>query len=211
VRAVVLRDDDGSVTVTGDANGGAITISAQPSYRGAAPIVSSKVTGGVLTVSASCPAQDLRSPFRCDVAVRVSMPEQLRVQAGTNVGSVTVTGMTGSVLAQDNLGPIQLWHLSGRVSAIDDLGAVGGHDLDSRLVTASCHVGRIDLGFAAVPDRVDVTDQDGSLGISVPASAAYRVSASAQLGTVAVTVPQSASSGHVIIATSQLGSVSVTG
>lgn len=45
----------------------------------------------------------------------------------------------------------------------------------------------------------------------LPSTATYHVIASAQLGSSSVTVPQSPGSPHVVRASSQLGSVTVTG
>lgn len=53
--------------------------------------------------------------------------------------------------------------------------------------------------------------QLGSVTLRLPGGASYDITASTQLRTTSVTVPQSAHSGHMITATSQLGSVTVTG
>jgi hypothetical protein len=189
---VVLRTNTGSITVTGEPSGSPVAITARPSYRGAAPVVSSNDTGGVLTVSALCPNSTGRRSS-CTVALQVSLPRSVPVRASTDVGSVGVTNVAGSVAVTDQVGDIN------------------AHGLASNSVTLSAQVGSIDVAFSAPPGRVDATDQAGSVAITVPASVSYRVDASDQLGLMKVTVPQAANSAHVIIASTQVGGVSVTG
>lgn len=55
------------------------------------------------------------------------------------------------------------------------------------------------------------TCQMGSVTLHLPGNSAYAVTASAQMGSTSVRVPQSAGSPHVVKASSQMGSVTVTG
>jgi hypothetical protein len=190
LHGVVVRANVGAITVTGDGAGSPVAITARPVYRGAAPVVSSTVRGGVLTVSASCPRST--GTHHCMVTAVVTLPRSLPVRASMDIGSVNVNDMTARVTASDNLGDIR------------------GHGLDSKRVTLAARVGLIDVSFSAPPDLVDATDQTGSIAITVPTSVSYRVNASARLGVVKVTVPQSASSAHVVTASAQIGGVSVT-
>jgi hypothetical protein len=209
LRAVVVRTNSGSVNVVGDSRSGPVAIEARPSYQRVAPVLSRKVTGGVLTVSALCPSRSVRQ--LCAVTLQLSLPPGIPVTASTNLGSVGINNMTGAVKATDNLGPIALFGLAGPVTATDNLGAIRGYDLRSRHVTMSDQLGAIGVSFASVPDLVQATDQNGSVTIAVPTSTTYRVAAHAQLGLVTISVPQSSSSLHVIMASSQLGSVTVEG
>jgi hypothetical protein len=208
LRHVVLRTNVGSITVVGGGTGSAVAITARPAYRGAAPAVNTKVSGGVLTVSAYCPERS--GSLQCAVTVSVSLPRSLPVRASSNVSAVNVTGMSGSVTVIDNVGQIRLSRLSGPVTAVDSVGAITGYGLLSRHVDLFAHVGRIDVSFSVVPDRVDASNQEGSVAITVPASGSYRVFAKSRLGSVTVTVPRSATSTHVIQASSRLGLVSLT-
>lgn len=207
LRGVVVRTASGSVTVAGD-GGGPVSVTAQPHYRGAAPTITRVVRHGVLTVSALCPNEKNQV---CSVPVGISLPSGLPVRVSTDVGSVSVSHMTGSVKVTDALGSIDLSGLSGSVTAADDDGNIVGHSLDSTRVNLSAQLGAIRVAFLVAPDLVDATDQDGPVAITVPVSGSYRVTANTQLGSVTVTVPRSARSAHVINASSQLGSVRVTG
>jgi hypothetical protein len=209
LRAVVVRTNSGAISVAGDGGSGPVAINAWPSYRGAAPVLSRTVTDGVLTVSASCPRSSGNQ--LCTVTVQVSLPPGLPVTAISNLGSISINNMTGPVSATDNLGAIALFGLAGQVTATDNIGAIRGYGLHSRRVTLFDQLGATSVSFAAVPDLVEATDQNGSVTITVPASTTYRVAAHTQLGTVTISVPQSSGSVHVIRASSQLGSVSVNG
>lgn len=209
LRGVVLRANKGSIAITGVSSSSPVAITARPTYQGAAPVLSSNLAGGILTVSATCPERSGSQP--CTVALTVSLPSRINVTASTDIGSISVGNMTGGAGVSDNLGAIQLRHLSGQVTAIDNLGAISGRDLDSRNVVLSSQLGQIAVSFAVVPDLVEATDQNGSVTITVPASATYRVAAHTQLGAVTISVSQSSRSVHVISASSQLGSVTVEG
>lgn len=210
LRGVVLRTNSGSITVGGDAPGSAVAITARPFYQGAAPIVSSHVSGGVLTVSALCPNRS-GNRSSCKVTVQVGLPRSVPVRASTDLGSVSVTNLASSVSVADHLGAIGLSGLAGPVVATDDLGDIHGHGLRSQAVKLSTQDGSIDVAFSAPPDSVDASDETGSVAITVPVSVSYRVDASQQLGAMTVTVPEAASSAHVITASTGVGSVSVTG
>ncbi len=210
LRGVVLRTNSGSITVAGGTAGRAVAITARPSYQGAAPVVSSTVAGGVLTVSAMCPGSS-GSQSSCTVTVQVSLPRSVPVRASTDLGNVDVANLAGSVAVTDQLGAIGLSGLAGPVTAVDYLGDIHGHGLRSQTVKLSAQVGSIDVAFSAPPDSVYASDQTGSVAITVPLSVSYRVAANAQVGASTVTVPQAANSAHVIIASTQVGSVTVAG
>jgi hypothetical protein len=236
IDSVVVTTTAGSVDVTGDLVGaetvgasgadsrgthgsrpgssasdralGVVRISAWPRYHGTAPVIASKVSGTVLTISARC----LRaSGSSCQVSVSVTLPPGMAVRASTDLGAVSVIGTTGRVAVTDDLGNIGLWDVAGPVTAVADLGAIDGRRLTSPRATLTDDLGAIDAEFAAAPAAVQATDEDGSVTITVPATSSYLVRASAQLGGVTVTVPRSESSAHLIQASSQLGSVTITG
>jgi hypothetical protein len=220
IDSVVVRTTAGQVTVAADivpaelAGGrdgralGAVAIGAKPLYHGTAPVVTSVVRGTVLTVSARClPA----SGSRCQVSLTVTLPHGMTVQASSQLGDVTVTGITGPVSVTDSLGEIQLDNLAGPVTATAVGGDIDGFGLTSSHASLTADLGDINLAFTAPPTSILATDQEGDITLTVPATADYRVTAQSQLGSTSVTVPRSAGSPHVILATSQLGDVTVTG
>ncbi len=218
LRSVVVQTNSGSVTVdaalaTGDtvhsrpgSGSDSVAVTAQPSYRGAAPVISSTVSRGVLTISASCPSDD----SHCNVSFQVRLPRALPLRASTQLGAVQVSGMTGSVQVYDALGSVRLANLTGPVTATDSLGYIDGTGLTSARASLTADLGDIDVAFTSPPTLIIANDQDGTVTIRVPGTASYAVTASAQLGSSSVTVPRSVRSPHVIRASSQLGDVTVT-
>ncbi len=97
------------------------------------------------------------------------------------------------------------------VSATGELGQIEGTGLTCPRVALTADLGAIDVAFLAPPTSVGATDQDGSVLIQVPATTSYAVTTTVSLGSQNVSVPVSGSSPHVIVATSELGSVTITG
>jgi hypothetical protein len=84
-------------------------------------------------------------------------------------------------------------------------------ELSSARATLATGQGDITVGFSTLPQSVTASSQQGSITVTVPGTAPYDVSADAQLGSTSVTVPQSAASRHSIRASTQVGSITVTG
>jgi hypothetical protein len=218
VHRVVVQTSAGSVGVggysTANQTGGrsgqaadAVAITAQPSYQGTPPVLTSTVRAGVLTISARClPA----SGQSCQVALNLTLPRTLGIAASTGLGRVSVANINGPVTASDALGTVQLINVTGVISVHDSLGDINGVGLASPRARFAADLGAINVAFASPPARVDATDQEGNVMITVPATATYRVSEQAVLGSARCSVPRSANSPDMINASSQLGSVTVT-
>jgi Putative adhesin len=184
-----------------------VVVSATPHFTGTAPAFSSKVVGGVLQIAGRCPRND----SGCRVSFSVRLPRALPVQASTHLGTVRVTGMTGAVQVNDKLGKVQLTDVSGPVTVTDGLGDIDGSGLTSPRASLAVDLGSIDVAFWTPPDLVTASDQAGNVTVTAPGTTAYQVTATAQSGSVTVSVPRSATSAHVIRASSQLGNVTVAG
>ena len=78
-------------------------------------------------------------------------------------------------------------------------------------VVASNSSGDITLTFTKIPERVQVSDESGSITLVLPPGAtAYDVIHSNSSGNTAIAVPTSSSSKHVIIVADQSGDITVT-
>lgn len=223
LRAVTVTTTSGQVTITGDA-GSSATITATPRYRGSAPSVTSRVAGGTLTITARCP----REP-QCQASLTLHVPARLAVHARSDQGNVQLTGLTGGAVATTDQGNMTLTHLSGLVTATTDQGdidltavsgsvtartsqgKISGVGLSTTSATLSSEQGDVDAVFRVAPRLVAASTQEGSVYLRLPSTVAYHVIASTQLGGRSVSVPQSAGSAHVVKASTQLGSVTVTG
>jgi Putative adhesin len=188
---------------------GSASVTATPAYHGTAPVVSTTVRGHTLTIDARCLPGSGRS---CHVSLTVSLPRSMPVTASSQLGDVTILGLSGPVAVRDDLGDIGLDDLTGPVTATDDLGDISGWGLTGSRARLADNLGTIDVSFAMPPASIDATNQGGDIALSVPSWASYHVTAHSQLGSVSVTVPHqvSGSSAHLITATSQLGDVTVS-
>jgi hypothetical protein len=183
---LIVRDDVGSVTVTGT-SGGSVSVSEQLVYRGLPPALTRSSAGGVLSLGYRCRSGD------CGVDYDITVPRSLNVQVIAGTGSVSLNALAGPLRVTIDVGPVR------------------GRNLSSRSAQLSTGVGAIDAAFAAAPADLVAQADTGPVTLRVPAGASYAVAASAGVGAVTVTVPTQASSGHVIRASSDVGAVTVTG
>jgi hypothetical protein len=109
------------------------------------------------------------------------------------------------------IGNIRLSGIAAPVTVHCDQGTISATGLAASRATLPTDLGTIDVLFRVPPALVTASSQDGSVMIRLPAGTSYNVAASTRLGRTEVSVLRSASSAHVIRATSQLGSVTVTG
>src|SRR5438046_2727848 len=76
------------------------------------------------------------------------------------------------------------------------------------------HVGHgtvtgISASFTAAPTAVQASANVGAITLHVPGTTSYKVAADARVGKTSVSAPQSASSGHDITATTDVGAITV--
>jgi hypothetical protein len=185
LRALTVSDPVGAVTITGSSRS-SVSVTEHASYSGDPPLTRSTVSDGTLALSYRCHRAD------CGVSYDIEVPRSLAVQVSTGVGSIRLS-----------------W-LAGQVRATAATGSISGQSLSSRVADLVTSLGSVDAVFTAVPDRLGATSQTGSITLQVPGDASYAVRAGSSLGSVSVGVPQSASSHHVIVARTNLGSVAVT-
>jgi len=126
-------------------------------------------------------------------------------------GNIGITGLTGRLAANAGQGNITLTGIAGTMTAEAGQGSITATGLAARQATLTSGQSNIDATFSQPPALVVATCQMGSVTLRLPGNTSYAVTASAQMGSTSVRVPQSASSAHVVKATSQMGSVTVTG
>jgi hypothetical protein len=238
--SIAVSTNVGPVTVAGD-GGSSAAVTATPAYQGTAPVITSQIAGGALAIRATCPDEPhcqvaLTLHVPSDVPVKALSEVggvqltglsghlgadtsqgtirliDLRGQIDANAqqGDIYLSGGTGSLTATTDQGNITLAGFSGPVTARSSEGNIAAH-LSSPRATLTTQQGTVDVVFWTVPGQVFASSQQGAVIIRVPSSAVYQVIASTQLGSTSVTVPRAASSRHVIRASTQQGSVTVTG
>ena len=188
VTGLVVLGSVGNVSITGG-DRSTVAITAHLVYRGSAPVLTRRVTGGVLDLGYRCPSNSRH----CGVSFDLTVPRGLGMTVRLQVGQIQLSGLSGMITASTGVGQIQASGMSGpRV----------------QLTTGP---GMISAEFAAPPQQIVASAGTGSVAIRVPSGTAYRVAASTGVGTVRVAVAQAAASSHVIQASTGTGTVTVSG
>jgi hypothetical protein len=125
------------------------------------------------------------------VAYTLAVPRSVTVRVTAGAGAVRLTGLAGSVTAKANAGLID---------------ATG---LTSASVSLTTRVGGISASFTAAPATVQASANVGAIIVHVPGTASYKVAANARVGKTTISAPQSASSGHAITASTDVGAIVV--
>jgi DUF4097 and DUF4098 domain-containing protein YvlB len=185
VSTVVIVSHVGNVTVTGGSGPG-VSVTQLAYYSKTAPATTRTVSGKTLTITYDC-----RTQLVCGVAYTVAVPRSAAVRVTAGAGSVRLTGLAGSVTAKA------------------DVGLINATGLTSASVSLTTRVGGISASFAAAPTAVQASANVGAITVHVPGSTSYKVAADARVGKTTVSAPQSASSGHAITATTDIGAITV--
>ncbi len=184
--SVVIEGGASSITVTGSGRK-TIVVSQRASYSKTPPATSRRVAGTTLTLSYSCAAQVV-----CGVAYDVQVPRGVAVRASTRAGAITLTSLDGDVSAQT------------------DAGLITANDLGSAAVALKSNAGGIIAAFAAAPGSVSASTNIGSISITVPGTDSYRVDTHTYVGSSTVKVRKDPASRHLITASSDLGSITIS-
>jgi hypothetical protein len=145
--------------------------------------------GSTGTVSSHCPGG---INFRdCHMDYQITMPPSVALSVRGDVGLVRLQG-----------GPA-------RAQIQTDAGEVSGTGLGHGSYTVKTEVGRVKLTFTSAPALVKVTTSAGTIDVTVPGNASYRVNASSEVGEKDVTVPSDATATNVIDLHAEVGTVSL--
>ena len=186
ITTVVINGGAGSIDVTGGSRH-TVLVSQQASYSTKAPTVTHTVSGSTLTLGYICPSQ-----LVCSVSYTLRVPRGVAVRAGTAAGSVTLTSLGGPVTAKT------------------DAGLITANGLTSPTADLKSNAGGIVATFTAAPGSVRATTNIGAITLNVPGSASYKIDTHTYVGSSTVTVRKDAGSPHVISASSDLGSITIS-
>ena len=181
VSTVVVVSHVGNVTVTGGSGPG-VSVTQQVYYSKTPPATTRTVSGRRSPSPTTAPPARLRRRLHAGRAALGGGPGDRRA------GAVRLTGLAGSVTAKA------------------DVGLINATGLTSASVSLSTRVGGISASFAAAPTTSGF-GQVGAITLHVPGTASYKVTADARVGKTTVSAPQSASSGHAITATTDVGAI----
>jgi hypothetical protein len=187
VGTLIVRGSVSAVSITG-ANRSTVSITAHLEYRGEAPVINRRVTGHKLDLGYTCPSRSRD----CGVSFDLTVPRGIGAIVRVGVGQIRLSGLSGTISAGTGIGQIQ----------------ASGMSVPQIALTTG--TGMISAEFVTPPQQVYAHSGIGSVAIRVPSATAYRVTASTQIGSVRVSVPRAAVSSHVIRATTNTGTVTVT-
>ena len=185
ISAVVIHGGSGSIDVTGSSRS-TVSVSQQVSYSKTPPNATHSLHAGTLTISYSCPIE-----LVCGVTYDVQVPRGVAVTVSAGTGSITLTSLNGTV--------------SARAGA----GLITADGLRSATASFTSNAGGIIASFTAAPRSLTANTNVGPITLTVPGSAAYRISTHTIVGSATVTVHRSGSSAHSISARSDLGSITI--
>jgi len=185
---LVVRGSVGAVSITG-ADRSTVAITAHLAYRGSAPVITRRVTSGVLVLGYRCPARSRD----CGVSFDLTVPRALAVSVRWDVGQIRLDGLADPVLVHAAIGQIQASGLSGP------------------LIQLYTGTGMISVECTAPPRQLVASSQVGAVTVRLPTTVPYLVTAKTQVGSVRVTVPRAAASGHKISASTGTGTIAITG
>jgi len=186
IMTVVINGGGGSIDVTGSSRH-TVLVSQQASYSTKAPTATHTVSGSTLTLGYLCPSQ-----LVCSVSYSLQVPRGVTVRAGTAAGSVTLTSLGGPVTAKT------------------DAGLITANGLTSPTADLKSNAGGIVATFTAAPGSVRATTNIGAITLNVPGSASYKIDTHTYVGSSTINVRKDAGSPHVISASSDLGSITIS-
>ncbi|MFD3414520.1 DUF4097 family beta strand repeat-containing protein [Streptomyces cyaneofuscatus] len=165
-----------------------------------------KMENDTLTLRLKCDAMI----NNCAARHEVKVPRGVTVKADADNGEITATGFDAPLRLSADNGDILVRDSGGALDLKSDNGSVLAERIGTKSVVARADNGEIRLGFSGVPDLVDTVSDNGSIVIDLPQGGQkYAVNASADNGEVAIGVPRSDSSTHVVKARSDNGEVKV--
>lgn len=148
--------------------------------------------------------------FSCGSRFQVAVPPDVPVVVHSGSGNDTVSGLPGSVVIDGGAGTVQLSDTSGPVQVSTGSGDITASAIRSPTVRATSNQGRVDIGFAAAPQLVDVRCMVGNATVRVPiAGHRYHVLVTTDTGTAQSKVPNDPQSRSVVQVSSGNGNAKV--
>ncbi|MFJ8824773.1 DUF4097 family beta strand repeat-containing protein [Streptomyces sp. NPDC102467] len=145
----------------------------------------------------------------CSARHRVEVPRGIAVVVRSDDGSVRANDFKKGLDIATQDGSVHVENVSGPLRLQGDDGSLHASGVDARKVSVRSKDGSVHLTLRTVPDRVEASTDDGSLTLTLPGSATYRVSTHTDDGGVHVDVPRDTHSAHRISARSQDGEVTL--
>jgi hypothetical protein len=147
------------------------------------------VAGSTGTLSSHCPEGTNLND--CHMDYQITMPPSAALNVDATAGQVSLQG---------GLTEAQIKTAAGEVS---------GTGLGPGSYTVETQAGKVNLTFTSAPALAKVTTSAGTIDVTVPGNASYRVSASSEVGDSDIKVPNDGAATNVIDLHADLGSISL--
>ncbi|MEU8685390.1 DUF4097 family beta strand repeat-containing protein [Streptomyces sp. NPDC048611] len=186
VTALSATTHGGNIEVVPVGAGGPVRVTEKYVYNDSKPSPEHRVENGTLTLK----AEECGMGRRCEVAYRVLLPRDARVDLRTSGGDITVRGAAGGIAAETSGGNITV------------------KDSTARAMKARTSGGNVDLALSTAPDEVSGRTSGGNVTIRLP-KGAYAVEATTSGGNRKVSVATDENSAHKVTARTSGGDVAV--
>lgn len=171
LRTLDVSTDSGDVIVIADrTEGEAVTVRMRVTETLFGSRHEVRRAGDRLTIRGGC--QTFWS-VRCEVRIEVHVAPDLDVKVDTDNGTARVRGSAGQTTMDSDNGTLVADGVGGTLRCSTDNGDVEAADLLAREVVCDTDNGNVDLGFAAPPQRVVGTSDNGDVTVRVPAGGTY--------------------------------------
>jgi hypothetical protein len=189
VRKIVVDSDSGDVTIK---PGSGATVKHTDHWVYAKPSVTTKLSGGVLTVTSHCPNN---APLNnCWTEITASVTRTALVQAESALGFIHVAGIRTS-----------------SVSAVTSNGNVVVSGVEAKTVSAKTSNGDVKVSLSAAPDDTRLRTSNGNVTAVVP-KGRYALELRAGYGDITVTgVKNSRRAAHKLAARTSNGDITISG
>jgi len=146
----------------------------------------------------------------CGSRFQVAVPPDVSVAVHSGSGNDTVSGLPGPVAIDGGSGQVELSDTSGPLQIGTGSGNITASAIRSPTVHATSNQGKVDIGFAAPPQMVDIRCTVGNATARVPtAGHRYRVVVTTDTGTAQSTVPDDPNSDSIVQVFSHNGNATV--
>lgn len=175
-------------------------------FLGDGPNPSWRMEGSKLVLRLECDAV----ASNCGARHTVTVPRNVVVTVEDENGDVTADGFATPLTVRTENGDVRVRnHGAGPLDLGTDNGDLHLESGSPKTVAAQSENGDVTLAVRAVPQKVDVTSDNGDIDVRLPGGSSYAVTASADNGDVSVKVPDDKSSANQVSARSENGDVVV--
>jgi hypothetical protein len=148
--------------------------------------------------------------FHCGSRFQVAVPAQVSVVVHSGDNNDTVSGLSGAGVIDGGAGQVRLSDTSGPLQVSTDSGNITASSIRSAVARATSSAGDVAFGFAAAPERVDISSTDGKATARLPtAGHRYHVVVTTSSGTARSKVPDDRHSSRVVRVSSGNGNATV--